>query len=100
MGNVWQMLGPIAHFRENSTYYSGKPPVRMTGALPQITIMMPVYKVSHDAVVSLLHVWLTLVLSRRNLTDRRDWKVSSSQLWNRSKLRWAHTSAKVARSTL
>jgi hypothetical protein len=40
------MFGPIAHFRENSSYYSGKAPVRMTGTLPQITIMMPVYKVS------------------------------------------------------
>lgn len=45
------MFGPIAHFRENSAFYSGKAPVRMTGVLPQITIMMPVYKVSNSAVL-------------------------------------------------
>ncbi|GHJ84242.1 hypothetical protein NliqN6_0644 [Naganishia liquefaciens] len=51
VGNVWQMIGPIAHFRENSTYYSGKAPVRMTGTLPQITIMMPVYKEGLEGVI-------------------------------------------------
>ncbi|KAJ9105388.1 hypothetical protein QFC21_001758 [Naganishia friedmannii] len=51
IGNLWQMFGPIAHFRENSSYYSGKPPVRMTGILPQITIMMPVYKEGLEGVV-------------------------------------------------
>ncbi|KAJ9112325.1 hypothetical protein QFC19_000745 [Naganishia cerealis] len=51
IGNLWQMFGPIAHFRENSSYYSGKAPVRMTGILPQITIMMPVYKEGLEGVI-------------------------------------------------
>lgn len=71
------MFGPIAHFRENSSYYSGKPPVRMTGTLPQITIMMPVYKVSEgfrrfrsDATSTHIRV-----IAWHHLFDRKDWRV-------------------------
>ncbi|KAJ9112322.1 hypothetical protein QFC19_000742 [Naganishia cerealis] len=51
IGNLWQMFGPIAHFRKNSSYYSGAAPVRMTGALPQMTVMMPVYKEGLEGVI-------------------------------------------------
>ncbi|GFZ49140.1 hypothetical protein JCM24511_06890 [Saitozyma sp. JCM 24511] len=51
MGNLWQMFGPVAHCNQNSSYYSGKTPVRMTTALPHVTIQMPVYKEGLEGVI-------------------------------------------------
>lgn len=50
-GNLWQTIGPVAHLHQNSSYYSGKTPVRMTGRLPHITIQMPVYKEGLEGVI-------------------------------------------------
>ncbi|WVQ97801.1 hypothetical protein IAU59_004916 [Kwoniella sp. CBS 9459] len=51
MGNLWQMFGPVAQCQQNSSYYSGKAPKRMTGRLPHITIQMPVYKEGLEGVI-------------------------------------------------
>nr|ACZ81467.1 Ncp1 [Kwoniella heveanensis] len=51
MGNLWQMFGPVAQCQQNSSYYSGKAPKRMTGRLPHITIQMPVYKGGLEGVI-------------------------------------------------
>ena len=48
------MIGPIAHYRENSKYYSANPPPpskEVDNSLPHITIQMPVYKESLEAVL-------------------------------------------------
>ncbi|EIW68700.1 hypothetical protein TREMEDRAFT_31854 [Tremella mesenterica DSM 1558] len=50
-GNLWQAFGPVAHCHQNSSYYSGKTPTRMTGTLPHITIQMPVYKEGLEGVI-------------------------------------------------
>ncbi|KAK1926386.1 glycosyl transferase family group 2-domain-containing protein [Papiliotrema laurentii] len=50
-GNIWQMFGPVAQCHQNSSYYSGKQPKRMTGKLPHITIQMPVYKEGLEGVI-------------------------------------------------
>ena len=50
-GNLWQAFGPVAHCHQNSSYYSGKNPERMTGRLPHITIQMPVYKEGLEGVI-------------------------------------------------
>lgn len=50
-GNLWQTIGPVAHCHQNSSYYSGKAPERMTGTLPHITIQMPVYKEGLEGVI-------------------------------------------------
>ncbi|WRT65029.1 uncharacterized protein IL334_001971 [Kwoniella shivajii] len=51
MGNLWQMFGPVAQCHQNSSFYSGKAPARMTGRLPHITIQMPVYKEGLEGVI-------------------------------------------------
>ncbi|WVW78745.1 hypothetical protein I302_100705 [Kwoniella bestiolae CBS 10118] len=51
MGNLWQIFGPVAQCHQNSSYYSGKAPTRMTGRLPHITIQMPVYKEGLEGVI-------------------------------------------------
>ncbi|WWD22045.1 hypothetical protein CI109_106533 [Kwoniella shandongensis] len=51
MGNLWQMFGPVAQCHQNSAYYSGKAPERMTGRLPHVTIQMPVYKEGLEGVI-------------------------------------------------
>ncbi|CDU25172.1 uncharacterized protein SPSC_05006 [Sporisorium scitamineum] len=48
---IFQLIGPIRHLHQNSKYYSGKPPTRITGRLPHITIQMPVYKESLEGVL-------------------------------------------------
>ncbi|TKY89370.1 hypothetical protein EX895_001901 [Sporisorium graminicola] len=48
---VFQILAPIRQVHQNSRYYSGKAPQRMAGALPHITIQMPVYKESLQGVL-------------------------------------------------
>jgi hypothetical protein len=45
------MFGPVAQCHQNSSYYSGKQPKRMTGKLPHITIQMPVYKEGLEGVI-------------------------------------------------
>lgn len=50
-GNLWQMFGPVAQCHQNSSYYSGRAPERMTGKLPHITIQMPVYKEGLEGVI-------------------------------------------------
>ena len=52
--NVTMMIGPIAHFYENSKYYSAirpRPNKEVDNSLPHITIQMPVYKESLEAVL-------------------------------------------------
>ncbi|KAF5354337.1 hypothetical protein D9756_007321 [Leucocoprinus leucothites] len=55
--NLSMIVGPIAHYHSNSTYYSAlpPPPPRVspdTGeSLPHITIQMPVYKESLEGVI-------------------------------------------------
>lgn len=47
-------FGPIAHYYENSRYYSAIPPKpnkAVDAALPHLTIQMPVYKEGLDAVL-------------------------------------------------
>ncbi|EST06923.1 hypothetical protein PSEUBRA_003722 [Kalmanozyma brasiliensis GHG001] len=51
IGIVFQILGPIRQLHTNSQYFSGKAPTRITGALPHITIQMPVYKESLEGVL-------------------------------------------------
>ncbi|KIM43612.1 hypothetical protein M413DRAFT_68979 [Hebeloma cylindrosporum] len=53
--NVSMMVGPIAHYHENSKYYSAVRPRQnkeVDNNLPHITIQMPVYKESLDAVLA------------------------------------------------
>ncbi|KAF8664111.1 hypothetical protein AX16_000801 [Volvariella volvacea WC 439] len=53
--NVTMALGPIAHFYENSKYYSAIRPAAnkvVDEALPHITIQMPVYKESLHATLA------------------------------------------------
>ncbi|KAJ1022854.1 hypothetical protein NDA13_004904 [Ustilago tritici] len=51
IGVIFQILGPIRQIHQNSRYYSGKPPTRISGQLPHITIQMPVYKESMEGVL-------------------------------------------------
>lgn len=51
IGCFAQCIGPIKHMNENSKFYSGKPPPRITGTLPHITIQCPVYKEGLQAVI-------------------------------------------------
>ncbi|SJX63886.1 uncharacterized protein SRS1_14590 [Sporisorium reilianum f. sp. reilianum] len=51
IGVIFQVFGPIRHLHQNSQHYSGKPPTRITGRLPHITIQMPVYKESLEGVL-------------------------------------------------
>jgi cellulose synthase/poly-beta-1,6-N-acetylglucosamine synthase-like glycosyltransferase len=53
--NLTMSLGPIAHYYENSRYYSAIPPKpnkEVDAALPHVTIQMPVYKEGLDAVLT------------------------------------------------
>ncbi|KAK3944077.1 glucans biosynthesis glucosyltransferase H [Diplogelasinospora grovesii] len=55
VGNLFQIFGPISAVTSNSKYYSGKAPRRQRrkdgGALPHVTIQMPVYKEGLAAVI-------------------------------------------------
>lgn len=50
-----KLLGPIKQIQENSKFYSGTRPQRLTrhatGGLPHVTIQMPVYKEGLEAVI-------------------------------------------------
>ncbi|GAA5885467.1 hypothetical protein JCM6882_009630 [Rhodosporidiobolus microsporus] len=49
---IVQFVAPVGVLGENSLYFSAKPPPRnITGPLPHITIMMPVYKESLEEVL-------------------------------------------------
>ncbi|EAU86690.2 hypothetical protein CC1G_06451 [Coprinopsis cinerea okayama7 len=53
--NLAMAVGPIAHFHENSKYYSAvkpKPNKEVDNCLPHVTIQMPVYKESLDSVLA------------------------------------------------
>ncbi|KAF9447333.1 hypothetical protein P691DRAFT_776203 [Macrolepiota fuliginosa MF-IS2] len=53
--NVTMAIGPIAHYHENSKYYSAvkpRPNKEVDNNLPHITIQMPVYKESLEAVLA------------------------------------------------
>lgn len=65
--NLTMSFGPIAHYHENSRYYSAispRPNKEVDAALPHITIQMPVYKEGLDAVL-----WVSLRLSDRELPN-------------------------------
>ncbi|GAA5902502.1 hypothetical protein JCM6882_002769 [Rhodosporidiobolus microsporus] len=50
---ILQFLAPVGVLGTNSLYFSAKPPVRnITGPLPHVTIMMPVYKESLEEVLA------------------------------------------------
>ncbi|GAA5823328.1 hypothetical protein JCM11251_007569 [Rhodosporidiobolus azoricus] len=50
---ILQILAPVGVLGINTLYFSAKPPVRnITGILPHITILMPVYKESLDEVLA------------------------------------------------
>lgn len=52
--NVSMAIGPIAHYHENSKYYSSikpRPNKIVDNDLPHITIQMPVYKESLETVL-------------------------------------------------
>ncbi|SPO28265.1 uncharacterized protein UTRI_04660_B [Ustilago trichophora] len=51
IGVIFQIIGPVRQLHQNSRYYSGKPPTRISGQLPHITIQMPVYKESMEGVL-------------------------------------------------
>ncbi|CCG82842.1 Putative uncharacterized protein [Taphrina deformans PYCC 5710] len=46
-----QIFGPVSQVATNSLYHSTKPPKRMSGVLPHITIQCPVYKESLVSVI-------------------------------------------------
>ncbi|KIY52210.1 hypothetical protein FISHEDRAFT_63947 [Fistulina hepatica ATCC 64428] len=53
--NVTMAFGPIAHYHENSMYYSAvrpRVPKEGDGRLPHVTIQMPVYKESLESVLT------------------------------------------------
>ena len=53
------VIGPIAHYHENSKFYSAvkpRPNKVVDNNLPHITIQMPVYKESLESVLYVLHV--------------------------------------------
>ncbi|KAJ6466992.1 glycosyl transferase family group 2-domain-containing protein [Mycena sanguinolenta] len=51
--NISMCIGPVAHFHQNSKYYSAiPPPATPSERLPHITIQMPVYKESLAAVLA------------------------------------------------
>lgn len=65
--NLTMLFGPIAHYHENSRYYSAVPPKpnkELDAALPHITIQMPVYKEGLDAVL-----WVSPRLSDSELPN-------------------------------
>ncbi|BFZ64387.1 hypothetical protein YB2330_005530 [Saitoella coloradoensis] len=49
--SIIQLFGPTQQLNENSLSFSAKPPRRVAGYLPHITIQMPVYKESLEKVI-------------------------------------------------
>ncbi|PWN23478.1 hypothetical protein BCV69DRAFT_243467 [Microstroma glucosiphilum] len=52
VGSLCMLFGPIRQMNVNSRYYSSVAPERMRGALPHVTIQMPVYKESLETVLA------------------------------------------------
>lgn len=55
MQNLTMIIGPVAHYHTNSKFYSAVPPrpnSTVDRALPHVTIQMPVYKESLEAVLA------------------------------------------------
>lgn len=54
VGNIAQLIGPISQMQKNTKFYSGLKPRRLrrdAGALPHVTIQMPVYKEGLQTVI-------------------------------------------------
>lgn len=54
IGNIAQIIGPVAQMQANTKFYSGQRPKRLrrdAGPLPHVTIQMPVYKEGLHAVI-------------------------------------------------
>ncbi|KXJ92069.1 glycosyl transferase family group 2-domain-containing protein, partial [Microdochium bolleyi] len=54
VGNIFQLVGPVAAVYQNSKFYSGKAPRRLDRdfhTLPHVTVQMPVYKEGLRAVI-------------------------------------------------
>ena len=53
VGNIVQLFGPIKQVHENSRFYSGVPPARLSrsATMPHLTIQMPVYKEGLESVI-------------------------------------------------
>lgn len=63
--NVTMMVGPIAHYHKNSKYYSAtrpRPNKMVDNNLPHITIQMPVYRESLEAVLCVFVLLSTVLL--------------------------------------
>ncbi|THZ76381.1 hypothetical protein D6C84_08822 [Aureobasidium pullulans] len=54
IGNIFQIFGPISQVQNNTKYYSGLPPKRLSsnGSLPHVTIQCPVYKEGLQTVIA------------------------------------------------
>ncbi|KIP04001.1 hypothetical protein PHLGIDRAFT_94051 [Phlebiopsis gigantea 11061_1 CR5-6] len=55
IGNVSMIFGPVAHYHQNSKYYSAIPPApnkQVDANLPHVSIEMPVYKESLEATIT------------------------------------------------
>ncbi|CAD0058106.1 unnamed protein product, partial [Aureobasidium pullulans] len=54
ISNILQIFGPISQVQENTKYYSGLPPKRLSsnGPLPHVTIQCPVYKEGLQTVIA------------------------------------------------
>ena len=66
MTSLFQVFGPISAVANNSKYYSGRAPRRLDraqGALPHVTIQMPVYKEGLNAVIKPTVVSLKAAIS-------------------------------------
>ncbi|QIW99919.1 hypothetical protein AMS68_005437 [Peltaster fructicola] len=54
VGNIAQIMGPVAQMQINTKFFSGRPPKQLrhdAGTLPHVTIQMPVYKEGLRAVI-------------------------------------------------
>ncbi|KAK4104657.1 hypothetical protein N658DRAFT_417959 [Parathielavia hyrcaniae] len=64
--SLFQIFGPISAVNNNSKYYSGRSPQRLDrghGALPHVTIQMPVYREGLNAVIKPTVVSLKAAIS-------------------------------------
>jgi hypothetical protein len=53
VGQIWQIIGPVSNLQMNSQFYSGiRPTPRPELALPEVTVIMPVYKESLETVIA------------------------------------------------
>ncbi|KAF2748406.1 hypothetical protein M011DRAFT_493770 [Sporormia fimetaria CBS 119925] len=54
VANIAQIIGPIGQMNDNTRYFSGQPPRKLPrdGTLPHVTIQMPIYTESLEAVIA------------------------------------------------